>query len=234
MQTLKRFYKDVGIRPAESGHEIALDGRGVKTPMAVPLILPTRALAEAVAAEWSAQEENIVSTAMPLTQLTNTVLDRVRPARESFGAAVAAFARNDLICHRAETPADLVRRQDRLWSPLVDWAANRHGARLAVGYGVMPLAQPAEALIALDRSVRALDDWALAAAGAAAMAGDSLVLALALIQGHIDAESACQIALLDEIWQAERWGEDKEATARQNDTVTEIKAAARFAELSRP
>ncbi len=233
MRTLKRFYKDVGIRSAGDGHEIALDGRGIKTPLAVPLILPTRMLAEAVVAEWSAQGEDVSLAAMPLTQLANTVLDRIRPARESFGASVAAFARSDLVCHRAEIPADLVRRQEERWSPLVDWAAKRHGARLAIGHGIMPLAQPAEALAALDRAVRALDDWALAAAGAVAAAGGSLVLALALVEGRVDGETACQIALLDEIWQAERWGEDREAAARQGGIAADIKAAARFAELSR-
>ncbi len=233
MRTLKRFYKNSGVRPAGGGYEVLLDGRGVKTPMAGSLILPTQALAEAVAAEWAAQGEIVSPAAMPLTQLANTVLDRIRSARETYCASLAAFAQSDLICHRAEVPAELVRRQDRLWSPLVDWAAERYGARLSIGHGVMPLGQSAEALVALEGAVRALDDWQMAAAGAVAAASGSLVLALALIEGRVDGETACQIALLDEIWQTERWGEDKEEIARQKGIAIDIKAAARFAQLSR-
>ena len=96
----------------------------------------------------------------------------------------------------------------------------------------MPLEQPDEALVALERAVRALDDWRLAAAGAVAAASGSLVLALALVDGRVDGEIACQIALLDEIWQTERWGEDKEEIARQKGIAADIKAAAQFAQLS--
>lgn len=233
MRTLKRFYKDVAVRPAEEGHAIALDGRGVKTPLNVALILPTRALADAVAAEWALQGETLSPAAMPLTQLANTVLDRVRPARESFRAAVAAFGRGDLVCYRAEAPAELVRRQEEFWTPLMDWAAERYGAKLKIGQGIMPIAQPPEALAALERAVGELDDWTLAAAGAAAAAGGSLVLSLALMEGRVDGAQASRIVLLDEIWQAERWGQDREESARQDGIAADIAAAARFAELSK-
>lgn len=233
MRTLKRFYKDVAVRPAEEGHAIALDGRGVKTPLNVALILPTRALADAVAAEWALQGETLSLAAMPLTQLANTVLDRVRPAQESFRAVVAAFGRGDLVCYRAEAPAELVRRQEELWTPLMDWAAERYGAKLKVGQGIMPIAQPPEALAALERAVGELDDWTLAAAGAAAAAGGSLVLSLALMEGRVDGAQASRIVLLDEIWQAERWGQDREESARQDSIAADIAAAARFAELSK-
>lgn len=233
MRTTKRFYKDVGLSPAEEGYAIVLDGRAVKTPLSAALILPTRVLADAIAAEWASQEDIIIPPAMPLTQLANTVLDRVRPARESFRAAVVAFGRDDLVCYRAESPAELVRRQDELWTPLMDWAAERYGAKLNVGQGVMPLAQPPEALAALERAVGDLDDWTLGAAGAAAAAGGSLIVALALGAGRIDGAQASRIVLLDEIWQAERWGKDKEESARQDGIAMDMATAARFAELSK-
>lgn len=233
MRTLKRFYKNVAVRPAEEGYAIVLDGRGVKTPINVALILPTRVLADAVAAEWALQGETMSPAAMPLTQLANTVLDRVHPARESFRAAVAAFGRSDLVCYRAEAPAELVRRQEELWTPLVDWVAERYGAKLKVGRGIMPIAQPPETLAALERAVGELDDWTLAAAGAIAAAGGSLVLSLALMEGRVDGAQASRIVLLDEIWQAERWGQDREESARQDGIAADIAAAARFAELSK-
>ena len=69
----KRFYKSVTVTEQLG---IALDGRGVKTPLKAPLVLPNHALAEAVAAEWDEQIEVINPHAMPLTKLANTAIDR--------------------------------------------------------------------------------------------------------------------------------------------------------------
>ena len=233
MRTLKRFYTGVNVRPHREGFEITLDGRPVRTPRGHPLALPTEALAAAVAAEWEAQKAEIVPAAMPLTQIANTALDRVSPNRESFRASVAAFGRSDLLCQRAEAPADLVRRQEDQWDPLLGWAAERYGARLAVGAGVMPIAQPIEAVAALETALAGLDDWTLAAAGVATAASESLVLALAVVEDRIGGEEAFALAVLDEVWQNERWGEDREAAARRNAIAADLAAAARFARLSR-
>ncbi|MSP80190.1 MAG: ATPase [Rhodospirillales bacterium] len=231
MRTLKRFYTGVSVRPHREGYEIALDGRPVRTPLGLALVLPTEALAAAVAAEWEAQKAEIVLARMPLTQIASTALDRVGPNRESFRAGVAAFGRNDLLCQRAEAPADLVRRQEERWDPLLKWAAERFGARLAVGAGVMPIAQPMDAVAALETALAGLDIWTLAALGVAAVASESLVLALAVVEGRIGEEEAFSLAALDEVWQNERWGEDREAAARRDAIAADLAAAARFVRL---
>lgn len=251
MRTLRRFYAGVNVRPHREGFEIALvtpqgvlahvtpqgvhahDGRPVRTPLGLPLVLPTEALAAAVAAEWEAQKAEIVPVAMPLTQIASTVLDRVSPNRESFCAAVAAYGRSDLLCQRAEGPPDLVRRQEDQWGPLLGWVAARYGARLAVDAGVMPIAQPGEAVAALETAVAGLDDWTLAAAGVVAAASGSLVLALAVVEGRIGDMEAFDLAVLDEVWQNARWGEDREAVARRDAVAADLAAAARFVRLLR-
>ncbi len=233
MRTFRRFYTGVNVRPHREGFEIALDGRPVRTPLAIPFVLPTEALAAAVAAEWEAQQAEIIPAAMPLTQIANTALDRVGLGRDSYRATVAAYGRNDLLCQRAETPADLVRRQEERWDPLLEWAAERFGARLAVGAGVMPVAQPIEAVAALEAAVAGLDDWILAAAGVAAAASGSLVLALAVTEGRIGGEEACALSVLDEVWQNEQWGEDREAVARRDAVAADLAAAERFVRLAR-
>lgn len=240
MRTLKRFYAGVSIRPVPAGFEVALvmplgvhahDRRPVRTPLGVALVLPTEALAAAVAAEWEAQKAEIVPAAMPLTQIASTALDRVNPNRESFRASVAAYGRSDLLCQRAEAPADLIRRQEEQWDPLLEWAAERYGARLAVGAGVIPIAQPIDAVAALETALVGLDDWTLAALGVAAAASESLVLALAVVEGRIGEEEAFALAVLDEVWQNERWGDDHEAAARRNTIAADLAAAARFVRL---
>ena len=231
MRTLKRFYTGVNVRPHREGYEIALDSRPVRTPLGLALALPTEALAAAVAAEWEAQQTEIVPARMPLTGIANTALDRVGSDRESFRVAVAAYGRNDLLCQRAEAPADLVRRQEEQWDPLLGWAAERHGARLAVGAGVMPIAQSIDAIAALETALAGLDDWTLAALGVATAASGSLVLALAVVEDRIGGEEAFALAVLDEVWQNERWGEDREAVARRDAIAADLAAAARFVRL---
>lgn len=233
MDRRERFYAVVKVRAADQGFEITLDDRPVRTPLGRPLVLPTEALTQAVADEWAAQGSEIVPASMPLTGIANTAIDRARNDRDSFRAAVAAYGRSDLLCQRAEAPADLARRQEATWEPWLAWAAERYGARLAVGVGVMPVRQPPEAMLALDNAVAELDEWNLAAAGLAVAAGGSLVLALALIEGCLESGEAFALAVLEEAWQNERWGEDREALARRDAIAADLAAAGRFARLAR-
>jgi len=234
---VQRFYKAVTVGAAESAaggaFRILLDGRAVRTPGRAEGLLPTRALAEAVAREWAAQHDVLDPQSMPLTGLAWTALDRVRPARAEIVEAVGANAAHDLLCYRAEGPVDLAARQQALWQPLLDWLALTFDAPLAVTAGIVSVEQPPAALAALARAVAARDDFALAALSAATAATGSLVIALALVEGRIDAEAAFAAAQLDESYQLERWGEDAEAARRRAAIRAELAAVERFVALLR-
>lgn len=234
---VQRFYKAVTVGAAESAaggaFRILLDGRAVRTPGRAEGLLPTRAVAEAVAGEWAAQHDVLDPQSMPLTGLAWTALDRVRPARAEIVEAVGANAAHDLLCYRAEGPVDLAARQQALWQPLLDWLALTFDAPLAVTAGIVSVEQPPAALAALTRAVAAHDDFALAALSAATAATGSLVIALALVEGRIDAEAAFAAAQLDESYQMERWGEDAEAARRRAAIRAELAAVERFVALLR-
>lgn len=229
----KRFYKETGIIPEESGYAVTLDGRPLHTLRGAPLTAPTRALAAAVAEEWDAQEAQIRPHTMPLTQLTNTAIDRVARERARIVERMMGYAATDLLCYRAEFPPDLVERQQARWQPLLDWIADTHGARLTVASGVIPVTQPPLALAAVGAAVAVLDDLELTALATVAATTGSLVIALALTSGRIDAEAAFEASQLDEAHQIERWGEDAEAAARHAGLRADIFAAARFLALAR-
>jgi chaperone required for assembly of F1-ATPase len=228
---VKRFYKSVEVEAAGGGFAVLLDGRPVLTPARARLMLPTRALAEAVAAEWSAQGEAIRLEAMPLNRLAATAIDRMTADRQAVVAAVAAYARSDLLCYRAEGPAGLATRQALVWQPFLDWASVALDAPLQVTVGVVPVAQPPDALAAIARAVGRLDPWRLAAVQDATAILGSVVLALAMAAGRLTAEEAVDAAFLDEAFQAERWGEDAEARRRLDTLAGEVAAAARFLAL---
>jgi chaperone required for assembly of F1-ATPase len=228
----KRFYKSAEPAETGSGWEIRLDGKGIRTPLGAPLAVPSRALADAVAAEWAGQGERIDPASLPLTRLANTAIDRCAGAdRAALLAALLRYADSELICHFAESPEPLAARQRAQWQPLLDWAGADLGARLVSVAGVMPADQPDAARRGLSAALETLDPWRLSAVQAAVGAGGSLVIALALAAGRLDAEQAYQAALLDELYQAEIWGADSEAVSRRAAIAAELSAAARFLSL---
>lgn len=229
---MKRFYKTVNVVPAGGGFGIALDGKPIKSPAKAEFVLPSRALAEAVAAEWEAQAEDVVPSAMPLMQLAATAIDKVAPNRELIIDTIAPYGGTDLLCYRAEAPATLAERQAAAWQPLLDWAMTAHDAPLTATSGIVHQAQPESSLAALRAAVAAQDDWRLTALHQATALTGSLVLGLALLAGRIDADEAFELAELDASFQIERWGEDAEAAVRRATLRAELQAAARLVELA--
>jgi chaperone required for assembly of F1-ATPase len=226
---MKRFYKEVGV--ADRG--ILLDGKVLRTPRGSALVLPTDALAEAVAEEWRAQGDEIVPAGMALTKLANTAIDGVVPRRDEVIAEIAAFARHDHLCYRTDTPAELVSRQNAAWDPLLDWVAERYGAPLLTAHGITSIAQPEASLAALTEAVKAFDPFTLAALHVVASIAGSLTLALAVADKRLTAGEAFAASQVDERYQAEKWGLDSEAEARARHLAKELDAAARFMDLAR-
>ena len=208
---LKRFWTTVAVSEQDGGFAIQLDGRPVRTPAKRPLVVPTRALAEEVAAEWAAQEGQVDPMSMPATRLANAALDKVAVQHAEVADMLADYGDSDLLCYRAEAPADLVARQAAEWDPLLDWAADTFGACLAARQGVMHAPQDPQALALLRSEVHAFDPFRLAAFHDLVALSGSLIVALAAARGARTADALWQISHLDEAWQQEQWGEDEEA-----------------------
>lgn len=222
---MRRFYRNATVAGGEGGHQVLLDGRPLRTPAKRRLVAPSAGLAEAIAAEWQAQEERIEPARMPLTRMASTVLDQMPGRRGPAIEELAEYAGTDLLCYRAAEPLELVRRQRQAWQPLLDWVAGAHGARLTVTTGLLPVAQPEPMVGRLRALLEELDDWPLVGVHAATTALGSLVLALALRAGQIDATSAIEASLLDELFEIERWGQDVEIERRHQALRREVGAA---------
>ena len=207
----KRFWTDVTVEAASDGFAIRLDGRAVKSPAKTEVIVPSQALAEEIAAEWRAVEEVIDPTLMPFTRAANAALDKVSAQFQEVADMLAEYGGSDLLCYRAEGPASLVARQAASWDPLLDWAAETFGARLTPTSGVMFTTQDDAALAALRTRVHTMTVWQLTAFHDLVALSGSLVVALAVVQGRIDAEAAWDLSRIDETCQIQHWGEDEEA-----------------------
>lgn len=229
----KRFYDAVEVVPGDDGFAVALDGRMVKTPGGATLSLPARPLAEAVGEEWDAQTGAINPAAMPLTGLANAAIDRVAAEPDTFVEQVVAYAGTDMVCYWATEPASLVERQRATWQPLLDWAADALGARLRLSTGIVPVEQPADAIESVRRAVAASDPFRLAGLVHLTGVAGSAVIALTVAEGRLDTETAFTAAFLDELHQAEQWGEEQDAARRRAALRADLEAGARFLALLR-
>lgn len=207
----RRFWQTARAEATEGGHTVRLDGRAVRTPAKTPLILPSLALAEAVAAEWDAQDAVVDPRRMPLTRSANAALDKVTPQFDEVAALIAAYGGTDLLCYRAEAPEELAARQAAAWDPWLDWARDSHGAPLAATRGVMHVDQPATSLSRLSAAVTAMTPFELTALHDLVALSGSLVLGLAVAEGAITPDAAWGLSRIDEAWQIEQWGADEEA-----------------------
>jgi len=234
---MKRFWDTATVGPSDQGHAILLDGRPMHLPGGAELRVRPRRLAEAIAAEWQeaggAKGGEMSFADTPLTRLAGTTQQRIAPDPAPTIVAIARYGENDLLCYRAATPEVLVRRQARAWQPWLDWAALTYDAPLRVTTGIAPIRQHRDSVAALRRVVAALDLEVLAALGLAVPALGSLVLGLALAAGRLDAPAAFALGALDELFQAEQWGEDAEAAARRSAVAADIALAARFIALAK-
>jgi len=110
----KRFYERAEIEDeADGAASLRLDGKLVRTPGKAELVLPTKALAEAVADEWRRQGERIDPATMPLTRLANSVIDGVKGREDAVKDDILGYARSDLVCYRAEGPEKLAALQTK-------------------------------------------------------------------------------------------------------------------------
>jgi chaperone required for assembly of F1-ATPase len=230
---MKRFYQKAEPAKRAGGYAITLDGKPIKTPGRRDLLVPSEALAAAIAEEWNAQATEVRAAKMPLTRFATTTVDRVATQRDAIIRQTANYAATDLVCYRATHPPELAARQQAVWQPLIDWAVLRYDAPLVVTSGVIPKSQSEESLRAFASTVAEHDDFALTALHVATAACGSLVIGLALTQGHLDAEGAFAVSQLDESFQIEAWGEDAEQAARRRALAADIQAAARFLSLLR-
>jgi len=223
----RRFYRQATVGEAEGGFALLLDGRRALTLGKKPLILPTRALAEAVRCEWGGQGETLDPASTPLTRLANAAIDGVAAALAATRAEIAAYAACDLLCYRAAAPAALVAAETAALDPLIDWAREALGAAFLVAVGVVHVRQPETALRAVGAALEAFDSpFALAALQVMTSLSGSALVALAVARGRLSAEEAWRVAHVGEDFQIARWGEDAEAKARREARWRDFCAAA--------
>ncbi len=228
----KRFYESATVAESDGGYAVQLDGRQIKTPAGRPLVVPTRALTLAIAGEWNAQGETIALASLPLTKLANTAIDAVTERKPEVADDIVKYAAADLICYRASYPDALAAEQARAWDQILSWIGAKYGAPFLTGSGIVHIAQPPASLEALHNALTALDAFKLTALHVMTALTGSALIALAHVGGELDTGAAWTASIVDETWQASRWGEDFEAAGRLKARRAEFESASCFFNLS--
>jgi len=229
----KRFYAKAGAIEGKDGFAITLDDRPIRTPSGRQVVVPVREIADAVVAEWEAQQEFIEPLTMPLTRFANSVVDAVVDRVEAVTDDVAKYFQSDLLFYRAGHPEALVAREAAHWDPVVFWAADTLGAHFILAEGIVHVRQP-DSAIAAARAALPEDPWSIAALHVITTLTGSALLALALKQGVVDPDQAWAAAHVDEDWNSEKWGVDEEVAARRAARLVDFRAAVRILRALNP
>lgn len=222
----RRFYERASVEPHERGFAVLLDGRVVKTPAKKPLVVPRRDIAEALAAEWEAQREEINPATMPLTRLVNSAIDHVAGEAAAVRADLVKHAASDMLFYRAEGPRSLIDAENRLWRPVLAASERALGVRFLLAEGIVHVEQNPAALAAVAQAMEDYDALALAALHSMTTLTGSALIALAVARGDLTAEEAWVAAHADEDWQMAQWGRDHTALAERVERWREMQAAA--------
>ncbi len=234
---MKRFWDTASVEAVADFYAVKLDGKEMHLPGGAALRVRSARLAHAIAAEWQAAggakggEMSFADT--PLTRLAGTAEERIAPDPGPTIDAIAAYADSDLLCYRAEAPEPLIQRQARHWQPWLDWTAQKFDVRLQITKGIAFVQQDPAGRQALRQVLTRYDPITLAALGVAVPLLGSLVLGLAMAENELDAQTAHELGVLEELFQVEFWGEDPDATARRTAIAADIAVAGRLMELVR-
>ncbi len=226
---MKRFYETAHVRDDAGAFGIRLDTRELKTPAKKKLRCPTKKMAQLIADEWQAQEENVLPDTMPVMRLVATAIDGVETAIDETANDFAAYGLSDLLCYRAAHPEKLVKQQEEAWTPMLDWAQARFEMAFTVTSGVLPVTQP-DGTYARLVEIAGGEVFRLAGLSFGAPLLESAILTLALAEAKITAQTAYELSQLDDIFQMQEWGGDEELTARLARRQGDIVALSRYFE----
>jgi chaperone required for assembly of F1-ATPase len=221
------------IKISESKDGFAVSGPVPPLSLGIGVWCPTRALADAVAAEWRDLRND--PDDKPQQIITHLAI-QAAGIKSNFDAAVesvAAYGASDLLCYRGAEGSPLAKRQAQLWQPILDWVLDRHGIALAVTHDIAPIDQDPKTLDRITQLVEKFDPYQLATVSQVTSLCGSVLIALALLDNAIDEARAWEAGALDENFQIETWGKDTEAMIALAAKRRALAAAVRFDQLAR-
>lgn len=206
----RRNWQKVSIVGKGSKYSVWLDKNHAKTPTGNYLTVPTYALAKLIADEFDNQQDVLIFQEMPFTRRSCGVIDWLVDNRKLAIDQINNYAANELLCHREKEGTPLALRQGEFWDPILEWAQSELNCTLIIGQGVMPIRQPDKSLMNLQNKIKTLPNFRVAAFIEMVRLTGSFLLGLSVMFDHIKPKHAWELSRIDEEWQIEKWGSDKD------------------------
>ena len=210
---MRKFWKTVKVKKKSSNsYEILLDENVLKTPMKKKITIQNSKIAEEIYKEWN-QDKNIVDTdAMIFYGIISTSIDKISNNRILYVNEILNFIDTDLICYRAEEPNDLVQWQSKNWDPILLKVEKYINNKIDVFKGIMPLKQNKGIKFKITKYLTKFSDLEIIALHKITNITGSIFLSLCILNNDIIKEKVFELSHLDELWQAENWGYEEEAS----------------------
>jgi len=128
----------------------------------------------------------------------------------------------DLLLYRTEKETGLYERQKEKWGRVLSLMKERYGFLLKVTTGVMPVTQEKSEAAKVKSVIDGIPDDKIASVYAAGRLLGSPLLALAVYSDLISPEDAFDYSIIDDIWQNDISGYDKEEVLRRENVKKEF------------
>ncbi|EDW46452.1 ATP synthase mitochondrial F1 complex assembly factor 2 [Drosophila sechellia] len=230
----KRFYKKTSVLSGDSGYEVVLDHRKLKTPKGTPFIVRSEPLAIAVATEFDAQKENIERSRMHLSALCFTAIDNPNHlSKLDMVNYLLNFIGTDTVLFQYDDEKDLQDLQVNEWDPVIAWFNQRYDTNLQKTMNITPPQVSERDKMNIAKHFQSYSLETLHGFIFAVDTLKSIVLACAVIEQMLTVEKAVALARLEEEYQLKFWGRVEWAhDLNQQELQARLAAAVLFIHLN--
>ena len=220
---MKKFWEKVSIKKISSDSFcVMLDKRILKTPLKRELVLPNLNLAQEIVKEWDQDSKKINTESMIFYGLISTSLDKIIDDKNLYINDILDYIDTDLICYRAENQKELLKLQKNKWDPIILLIEKYIGIKVQVFQGISPKKQHASVHDKLNNLINQLDIYKISVLHRITNITGSIFLSLCVLKKDISKNEVFELSFLDELWQAENWGFDNEASQKRKEISNEL------------
>ncbi|XP_065315841.1 ATP synthase mitochondrial F1 complex assembly factor 2-like [Gordionus sp. m RMFG-2023] len=143
---------------------------------------------------------------MHFTTMLNMSLDNPQKlSKDALITSLLSFLENDTLCYRNDGE-ELYMLQSKLWDPLIDWFEKRFNVKVNSTVTLLNPITDSNSKERLTRHLFSHSFEVLTGYKYSCEASRSLIITCALMEGTIDSEKAANLALLEQNFQIQKWG----------------------------
>ncbi len=173
-------------------------------------------LADEVVREWSIDGKIDSIKNSFFTKFCFSASDCTEKERLTVLDRLVEYGNCDPICYIASEPKKFHLKQEKLYSPLIDWTEKFLSIKLKTGSSLLFIEQPLINSSKIAKYLEDLDNFHLTALHELTKSLGSLFIALALYNNFLSPELAWEIAHVEDNFRIEIWGEVEEETLIKN------------------